>query len=436
MWSDSIMYSEFSNWSKSHEPAPGDRTAEYEEGLKLLLDGVKTGEISCLDGPDSPVSQKIVGRYGERVFEMNGNWVGSPQDWFCPCCERTKFEIARVGKQNQILAKSMVHHDHMAEVLNEEFTDAFVKSKTALEQVGGKKLIDRLAGAFSAFDAVLVCEDCNNADTNAKKLLNLQKAFTFSINQIRTFIQPQAHIPHKIDAEAARNAWEAAAAAFDLRMRIVRAVAKAAATDSHWFDPHPREFEPVPVFGYENRQSRDISKWFPTEILFDALGRNTRVSKPNVTKWRDVPPKPGKNPPINYLPLLRSDEGDSRMWDSCADDWSCPICHRAKQEIVYVGDGQSVRFRTHTAVQRWEGGKKICLQCWKIVGALKAEVKSELGGTIDLYPHLSHSDIANIIIAKPHTDHKIRKEESKRLVARLMEDIELAEWHESFDDDT
>lgn len=141
----SAYYSRFGNWSIAHQRKNGSPDEEYQEGLRLLVECVDSGEITSLDSQNSPVAQAIQAIHGNRPFEMNSNWIGSPQGWACPCCKRSKVQISRVGKKGQILAKLVIHHDHMEDVLEEYFNAAFVAAGTTSEQVEGKKLIDNMS---------------------------------------------------------------------------------------------------------------------------------------------------------------------------------------------------------------------------------------------------------------------------------------------------
>jgi hypothetical protein len=115
MTDDGILYSRFWRWMRDVDPS---RPQEEREALKIqalsvLLNSINSGEITSLDGINSPVSQRIKAHHNSNFFEMNTNWIGSSQNWICPCCSRSKFQISRSGNKGQILAKLVVHHDHM-----------------------------------------------------------------------------------------------------------------------------------------------------------------------------------------------------------------------------------------------------------------------------------------------------------------------------------
>lgn len=420
MWLDSLIFSRFGEWSRNQGPE-----VRQEEGasvaLPLLLECVKTGDVSCLDGQTSPVSKQILEKHGERPFEMNTNWVGSPQDWICPCCRRSKLEISRVGNRGQILAKNVIHHDHMGDVLHEAFHAAFAEAGTELEQVDGLRLIERMSEAFAAYEPILVCEDCNNADTAAKATLEIPREFSFSVGQISRFINVAPHRSHSISEDQARAEWESAKAAFVLRMRIIKAVAKAAATDCHWYEPHDRRFEPVPVYSHGGRSSDFINRWFSWETLSDALGMQTRITPRDMSRWRTVRPKSGKPLPPNFVAMLRSVDYMAEKWNAMPNDWCCPICSRGKTEIVYVSDKGKVHFSITDAPRAWRLEAQICHHCNKLQQRLRWEVE-ELVGDFDDTKHIaSPAAISAIVLPRAHSDHAVRTAEAKLLVDRMVE---------------
>lgn len=164
--------SRFARWSEEQVSSNSESLpALRARALQLLVASVKHGEIVSIDGIDSPLSLRILAHHGEHEFEMNSHWIASSQTWVCPCCERSKYLISRLGKKNRILAKLVIHHDHMSQALEAAFRHAFEQAGTKNPQVKGQQLVERIAVAFAAYPDVLICEDCNNADAEAKKLL-------------------------------------------------------------------------------------------------------------------------------------------------------------------------------------------------------------------------------------------------------------------------
>ncbi len=430
MSDDSFFYSSgFAQWSAQHEPINYQTMLTLrEEAIVMLAKSVSDGEITTIDGVDSPLSTAIKAHHRLTDFEMNAHWIGSSQAWICPCCGRSKFHISRVGKKNQILAKLVVHHDHMGEALKAAFHAAFAEAGTLDAQIEGKRLVERIGSAFAAYEEVLICEDCNNADTEAKKQVEAPSFFSFSIGQIRSFIQSSAHRPHEVEAGAAHQRWKEARPAYELRMELIRTVARAAATDTHWYEPYDRKMQPVPTLGNGHRTGdTTILRWISIESLCKALGPQQKAAPRNLTRWRTTEPKQGRPLPANFLAMLQSDEDRARRWEQVADDWSCPVCRRTKQEVLYMGDEGKVSFLISTNHGRgaWAGAPQICNHCNSTLMSLKTEISELIGHRPrDSYAFVSPNELAGIIRPRPHTPHTIRTPEAAELVAIIVNRLE------------
>jgi rubredoxin len=424
--------SRFMKWCLEH-PGPytlGEEIELRKEAMAALVESVNAGDITSLDGAESPLSERIRAQHGVTDFEMNSNWVGSSQDWICPCCGRSKFQVSRVGKKGQILAKLVVHHDHMGEAMKAAFHSAFEAAGTSVEQIDGWRLVERMGEAFAAYAEVLVCEDCNNADTEAKKLVGSPSYFSFSIGQIRRLIRSADHRAHLVEPARAAEVWAEVEPAYKLRMKLIRAVAQAAATDAHWYEPHARGADPIPVFGFARRSiGSEIGRWASPDPLLRTLGSNTKVSVPNLSRWRQVAQKPGKQPPANYLAMLRTEESHGRSWDALPEDWRCPICHRSKHELVYVGEQGKVIFamRLITARGAWASVTHICNHCESTLMSLKWEGAQGAGKAVrDSYSIVEPAELSRIIAARPHSAHEIRGKEAQELLAEVVQRISQA----------
>lgn len=419
----------FMKWCLEH-PGPYTPSEEIElrkEAMAVLVKSVKAGDITSLDGAESPLSERIRAQHGVTDFEMNSNWVGSSQDWICPCCGRSKFQVSRVGKKGQILAKLVVHHDHMGEAMKAAFHSAFEAAGTRVEQIDGWRLVERMGDAFAAYAEVLVCEDCNNADTEAKNLARSPSYFSFSIGQIRRLIRSANHRPHLVDPVQAEEVWAEAEPAYKLRMKLISTVAQAAATDAHWYEPHARTADPIPVFGFARRSvESEISRWAYADPLLRTLGANTKISAPNLSRWRQVEQKVGKQLPANYLAMLRTEESHGRSWEALPEDWRCPVCHRSKHELVYVGEQGKVIFamRLVTARGAWASLARICNHCESTLMSLKWEGAQCAGkAPKNSYSFVEPMELGKIIAARPHSPHLIREKEAQELLSLVVQRI-------------
>lgn len=117
-------------------------------------------------------------------------------DWACPGCRRSKFQILRwtmlfpklPSRREGWAGGYHSHHDHGAdEVLG-----------SALEN-------PRSAPRFAR---EVICEQCNAADAAAKRKLALPSRFSFSPSEIRTFVRPTAHGFHEVDYEMAHRMYQ------------------------------------------------------------------------------------------------------------------------------------------------------------------------------------------------------------------------------------
>jgi hypothetical protein len=113
-----------------------------------------------------------------------------PENWQCPGCNRSKFEVLRwtmlfpkLPTRHEGWAGGYhVHHDHGPEHL----------------------------GGPPRFERTVICEQCNSADATAKRKLKLPDWFSFAPDEIGLFVLPIPHGFHKIDYDRAQELFSAA----------------------------------------------------------------------------------------------------------------------------------------------------------------------------------------------------------------------------------
>lgn len=395
------------------------------EALSILVASVKSGEITSLDGVESPLSTRIKAHFGFANFEMNSLWIGTDQKWICPCCDRPKHEIVRLGKSGQILAKLVVHHDHMGDAILESFHSEFVKAGTEVAQVEGYKLVERMGGAFAAFANTLICEDCNHADVLATKHIKSPPYFSFSVGQIKQFIRASAHQTHQVEYRVVDQIWVKAKAAYELRMSLIKTVAQAAATDAHWYEPTHPTIDPIPALGLSRYKIGEaaIREWVSTEDLSRALGPRSSIATRDYSKWRKVKPKVAKALPGNYLAMLRTDSVFAKRWDALPNNWKCPICERNKVEIVYIADKGKVTFgvHSHNSGGAWRNASLFCVNCMTVLLGLKHEVEALSGERLkSSYDFVSPQEVASLIVCKPHIAHEVNGKAAENLLQIIL----------------
>lgn len=113
------------------------------------------------------------------------------EDWRCPGCARSKFEILRwsvrfprsANRFEDWVGGYHTHHDH---------------------GVGPIRY-----GQGGRFPDAVMCEQCNSADGTAKRKLGLPAAFSFAPHEIRQFVSATPHGFHDIDFRLAQAIFDA-----------------------------------------------------------------------------------------------------------------------------------------------------------------------------------------------------------------------------------
>lgn len=120
-------------------------------------------------------------------------WERLPEDWLCPACRRSKFEIMRWTKRWKPITKEPffgwmaglhTHHDHR-------------------EDCHGGFWIPRPA----RFRETVICDQCNAADGRAKKKLGLPEPFSYSPEEIGQFVTATPHERHSINFPKAQGIY-------------------------------------------------------------------------------------------------------------------------------------------------------------------------------------------------------------------------------------
>lgn len=411
-------------WSKRNEISREEIQERREIALKLAIEGIADGSIVSLDGVQSPLSKKIQAHHEIDLFEMNGNWIETAQYWTCPCCSRGKFAISRVGSKGQILAKLVEHHDHMSDALKAAFRKVFIVSGTVKPTSTGLALIERMAPAFSAYPSVLICEDCNNADAAAKKIISNTGRkvdwHSFSIGQISQFIIVRHHAPHIIDETKVLEIWSLARPAYVARMNLVYEVAKAAVLHDYWFERYLGETVPVPTLSNGHGRHNGL-ELVDSEALVREITKSTVKHNSNYSRWRTEQQVAGDKPPPNFLAFIESLPGCARMWAALSENWKCPVCERSRYEVVSYNKGK-IGFHTHAPTrysQAWKSIGQICIACFNVVTAMKRELHTGCGIDVSFtFDCITPDELRNIIHPRPHSPHLVDAQMAKTLISK------------------
>lgn len=256
---------------------------------RSLVEAVKVGVIG-LDGVMSPQTLALLARFGTKRADMTEWWAKTPQAWICPGCDRPKPDLVRLNAHNELMCRLVEHHDHMANALEERFVFHSTSRSEVVATQLGKKFAVRSASMVSAYDRTIVCNDCNNADAEAKRMVSAPRHLSFSPREIRRFINPRPHEAHQVDLDAAKAVLMEILPTFELRMRFINGVARIAASDEHWFQPS--------ADGCNAAHVERSAKW-------KAAGRNhagalkfsAGHAEPRITPYRRGGPQPSQNRP-------------------------------------------------------------------------------------------------------------------------------------------
>lgn len=166
---------------------------------------------------------------GAQDYGAIHNFFAVEEMWRCPCCYRTKAEIATIDKNGSLCCRLVMHHDH--------FTETFpsvvpINSDDRVDY----SAIGAVRDSFQRFPETLICEHCNNADAAAKRIVEAPPQFSFAPYEIAGFIDVEPNRPHSVDLARAHAAFDAARPTMTLIAQRLRAV-KRQVEGSNDFEP-------------------------------------------------------------------------------------------------------------------------------------------------------------------------------------------------------
>jgi hypothetical protein len=147
--------------------------------------------------------------------------------WRCPCCFRAKEEFARLDKSENLLCRLVFHHDH--------FENCVRDMMDARRRESEWHAVCAIENSFIRFAPTLVCEDCNLAEAEAKRIVGAPKDFSFAPHEIASFITVTNNRPHEVCASRAREVFAAAEQAMRVigkRLRVV--TGRVREVDANW----------------------------------------------------------------------------------------------------------------------------------------------------------------------------------------------------------
>jgi rubredoxin len=400
---------------------------------KLIAD-ITSGKFKQIDGIVSPLTKRLVQEYGAVDADMTQFWIMTPQDWCCPVCKRSKVEIVRKDKNNRLICRLVEHHDHMNDILVKRFTaiSATLKGGVVADDAA-ERFARRSSAMVSAYNNIVICQDCNNADANAKKAVGAPVDFSYSPAEISQFILPKKNSSHDIDDYKAREIWFAAKPTFELRMKIVERIADIAATNTHWFQETAPKDQPEHI---KAECKFNLHYFYGLHDLPTHLLRISNQPVKNYGGWKTKGAiKAGPVPTAgecDHVARVR----DPYIWGLVPDDWYCPVCNRSKRETIRHNKnkdwcfGISRKSYRDLNCPRKNNQHIICRDCGLVAEDIGREALKAVGvssGSKSAWVELS--DIGAVIKARPHTRHEILPDKADEVVAKVIEVI-MAETDE------
>jgi rubredoxin len=369
--------------------------------------------VPGLDGFRAGSTLAIRDKLGASGLNINSWWAKCSPDWRCPCCNRVKADCARLDSKGNLLGKLAAHHDHMREFLDNALAECarIDGMENAALNEASTRILRRFADGLVRFDDVVICEDCNNADPKAKKLVTAPRYFTFTPTEIGTFILPQPNKAHDVDEQQARKTYARATQMFDVRVEATMRLARLVLSGRHWYEHQDYSARPgtiergaasaLAMFGLAYSSLSKVES-----ILLEAPPKKTIYDS-----WRKVPRRPPSPPTTNDLTYLVA--SGNAAWNSVPDSWRCPCCSRSKQETIRPSKKFSWMFKlaevTFLEPNGYYGKKKniVCQACEQTARDFGMEARTHPSVGQNTEPLLFLGELRSILQPQPYSLHNI-----------------------------
>lgn len=391
-----------------------------------FIESLKERDLVGIDSEFTLSTQTLVQSFQADGAHLNRWWVMTPVSWQCPCCKRTKGEIVRLNKNNYLTCQLHEHHDHMKDVVKDLFESFSIKQNIIVADELSEKFAIKTAFSLSAYDNTVVCFDCNKADSDAKKIVNAHKNFSFSPKQISEFLIVTPNEEHKIDPHKAQNVWEEAEPIFELRIQMAENFARIAAEKKDWYQPSDdtaRNIERKARWQFENNGVTEINKYEPERVLY-----TPEPFKGKNSSWREkINSQTRIKPSSKQLDHLASTRG--KYWNRYDQNWRCPCCSRDKLSCVrpskknpWVLEIKSGSMFELATFEVNHNAEPICADCLDTALNWGREIIKETGIEIP-FPSsvVSIEELRSIIIVRPHSKHNHLNDKINSMMPYLME---------------
>jgi len=141
--------------------------------------------------------------------------------WRCPCCFRSKMEIARLDRHSNLLCAIVSHHDHFTDNVGAHL------HKRGIARQHNPDAFDAIEKSFERFSRLFICQDCNVAEPQAKAMVGAGRLFSFAPHEIAGFIKVTPNSPHEIDRARAQQIYDALKPSMQQLADRLRAIGRA-----------------------------------------------------------------------------------------------------------------------------------------------------------------------------------------------------------------
>jgi rubredoxin len=368
---------------------------EKFQTFEEFLDYVNKRNFYNFDSEHTLNTRELIKQFGAKGVHMNRHWAQRGFNWSCPSCNRTKSEIVRLNKHGDLSCQLHEHHDHTPDIAKELFTHASVNKRFVIADLASEQFVRKISEAFESYSPTVVCTDCNNADTIAKKAADVHKWFSFSPKDIEEMITVSANREHIVNNDKAIEIWNRKQKTFYLRIELIKEFIHIAANKDDWYEPSKRSYRDYTEF-------RDI----PSEMrswLYTSKDYSEKSIKDR-REWRLRPKNKFYNAPTDQE-IEFAINTSNYSYDKIPDDWHCSICDRSKRETFQKSKKQNIWGMRREEVTFYNQEKaSICNECLITIRG----IKKELNGTTNAAPKIiTIEEAKSFILPKANNRHAI-----------------------------
>lgn len=325
----------------------------------------------------------------------------------------------RVNKHGDLSCQLVEHHDHTPDIAKQLFRDVSSSKTVVVADEESKRFVAKISTAFESYPPTVVCVDCNNADTKAKKAANTHMWFSFSPKDIEEIIEVSENCEHTVNIQKAIEIWNVKKDTFYRRIDLINEFVQVAANKDDWYEPRKmfyKDFIDVIDVPYK------IRDWLYTTKKYSEKSTNNR------NEWRTKPKKRIAIVPSKQM-IEFAKKTSSYPYYSISDDWHCPICDRSLDEAFQLSNNKKWGTKLHSATFYDGYETSICNECMETIKA----VKNELYGNRRSAPSMiTIAEAKSFILSEAYNSHSINNQALNELLERFESRL-FNEEDESFD---